>query len=127
MKLYPIVEGHGEVTAAPVLLRCRIASGFCYAGSTANPEATRDAKGALEEFMPRERGYSETGDQDAMSAVFDMALDRVPHELLAGSLVIFVSLIPFFAVKERGRVLGEEKIGALFFRKTERAFVEGDR
>lgn len=44
------------------------------AGSPANPEAKRDAKGALEEFMPRERGYSETGDQDAMSAVFDMAL-----------------------------------------------------
>lgn len=39
-----------------------------------DPEAKRDAKGALEEFMPRCRAYSETGDQDAMSAVFDMAL-----------------------------------------------------
>ena len=39
-----------------------------------NPEAKRDAKGALEQFMPRGRAYSETGDQDAMSAVFDMAL-----------------------------------------------------
>jgi len=38
------------------------------------------------------------------------------HELLAGSLVIFVALIPFFGVKELGRVLGEEKIRALFFR-----------
>ncbi len=38
------------------------------------------------------------------------------HELLAGCLVIFVALIPFFAVKELGRVLGEEKIRALFFR-----------
>jgi hypothetical protein len=37
-------------------------------------------------------------------------------ELLAGSLVIFVALIPFFGVKELGRVLGEEKIRALFFR-----------
>jgi len=54
-------------------------------------------------------------------------LDRVPHELLAGSLVIFVALIPFFAVKELGRALGEEKIGALFFRKAERAFVEDDK
>jgi hypothetical protein len=39
------------------------------------------------------------------------------HELLAGCLVIFVALIPFFAVKELGRVLGEEKIRALFFRR----------
>jgi len=39
------------------------------------------------------------------------------HELLAGCLVIFVTLIPFFAVKELGRVLGEEKIRALFFRR----------
>jgi len=39
------------------------------------------------------------------------------HELLAGSLVIFVALIPFFGVKELGRVLGEERIRALFFRR----------
>ena len=39
-----------------------------------------------------------------------------PYELLAGSLIIFVALIPFFGVKELGRVLGEEKIRALFFR-----------
>ena len=38
------------------------------------------------------------------------------HELLAGTLVIFVALIPFFGVKELGRVLGEERIRALFFR-----------
>ena len=44
-------------------------------------------------------------------------LDRGYHEVLAGSLVIFVALIPFFAVKELGRVLGEDKIRALFFRK----------
>lgn len=54
-------------------------------------------------------------------------LDRWPHELLAGSLVIFVALIPFFAVKELGRVLGQEKIRTLFFRKVDRALVEGDR
>jgi hypothetical protein len=39
-----------------------------------NPESRRDAKGALEEFMPADRAYSETGDQPSMSAVFDMAL-----------------------------------------------------
>ena len=44
-------------------------------------------------------------------------LDRGHHEVLAGSLVIFVALIPFFAVKELGRVLGKDKIRALFFRK----------
>jgi len=54
-------------------------------------------------------------------------LDRWPHELLAGSLVIFVALIPFFAFKELGRVLGKEKIGALFFRKADPDFVEGDQ
>ena len=47
-------------------------------------------------------------------------LDRWPHELLAGSLVIFVALIPFFAVKELGRVLGEEKIWTLFFKEVNR-------
>lgn len=40
-----------------------------------------------------------------------------PHELLAGALAIFVALIPFFAFKELGRVLGKDKIVALFFRK----------
>jgi hypothetical protein len=39
------------------------------------------------------------------------------HELLAGCLVVFVALIPFFAVKELGRVLGEDKIRTLFFRR----------
>lgn len=39
-----------------------------------NPESRRDAKGALEEFMPPDRAYSETGDQPAMSAVFDLGL-----------------------------------------------------
>lgn len=171
MKIYPIVEGHGEVAAAPVLLRRLLAQAECYgmdvgtpirrtqsqfrsketvqvavhlaklqpgcaavvllfdgeddcpkelaekvrtwakeaAGETpcdvviayreyetwfvaaleslsgqygirtdatapANPESRRDAKGWLEEFMPRHRAYSETGDQPAMSARFDMGL-----------------------------------------------------
>jgi hypothetical protein len=39
-----------------------------------NPEAKRDAKGALEEFLPPRRGYSPTVDQADMSAVFDVAL-----------------------------------------------------
>jgi len=40
-----------------------------------------------------------------------------PHEFLAGCLIIFVALFPFFGVKELGRVLGEDKIRALFFRR----------
>jgi hypothetical protein len=40
-----------------------------------------------------------------------------PHEFLAGSLIIFVAFIPFFAFKEMARVLGEEKIRVLFFRR----------
>jgi len=39
------------------------------------------------------------------------------RELLAGCLVIEAALTPFFAVKESGRVLGEDKIRTLFFRR----------
>jgi len=38
------------------------------------------------------------------------------HIVLANSLLVFIALIPFFAVRELGRVIGREKIGALFFR-----------
>lgn len=44
------------------------------AAAPTNPESKRDAKGALEEFMPADRAYSETVDQPAMSATFDLAL-----------------------------------------------------
>lgn len=40
----------------------------------ADPESRRDAKSWVEEFMPPRRAYSETGDQPAMSAVFDLEL-----------------------------------------------------
>ena len=36
--------------------------------------------------------------------------------ILANSMVVFVALIPFFAVKELGRLMGRDKIGRLFFR-----------
>ena len=36
--------------------------------------------------------------------------------MLANGLVVLVALIPFFAVKEMGRVLGRERVAALFFR-----------
>jgi hypothetical protein len=44
-------------------------------------------------------------------------LGKGHHELLSGCLVVFVALIPFFAVKELGRVLGEDKTRALFFKR----------
>ena len=44
-------------------------------------------------------------------------LGKGHHELLAGCLVTFVAFIPFFAFRALGRVLGEGKIWALFFKK----------
>ncbi|MGA9396210.1 MAG: hypothetical protein WCA83_09805 [Azonexus sp.] len=44
-------------------------------------------------------------------------LERWPHELLAGSLIVFVALVPFFAVKELGRIFGENTMRKLFFRE----------
>jgi len=43
--------------------------------------------------------------------------EKGPHEFLANCLVVFVAFIPYFGVKELGRVLGEDKIRALFFRR----------
>ncbi len=37
--------------------------------------------------------------------------------VLANSIVVVVAFIPFFAVKELGRVLGEKTVRGLFFRK----------
>lgn len=38
------------------------------------------------------------------------------YEILANGLVVITAFVPFFAVKELGRVLGREKLRALFFR-----------
>lgn len=51
--------------------QCRIALD---ASAPADPEAKRDAKGALETFMPAGASYSPTIHQQRLSAVFDMAL-----------------------------------------------------
>ena len=51
-------------------------------------------------------------------------LGKGHHELLAGCLVTFVAFIPFFAFKELERVLGVEKIRALFFRRRAEQGVE---
>jgi hypothetical protein len=39
------------------------------------------------------------------------------HELLANTLVVFVSLLPFFGFKELGRVFGHDKVREIFFLK----------
>jgi hypothetical protein len=36
--------------------------------------------------------------------------------ILANSMVVFVALVPFFAMKELGRALGRDRIGVLFFK-----------
>jgi hypothetical protein len=51
-------------------------------------------------------------------------LGKGPHELLANSLVVFVAFFPFFGVKELGRVFGENKIRALFFRRRDDLRIE---
>ena len=54
-------------------------------------------------------------------------LDKGFHELLAGSLVIFVALLPFFAIRELGRVIGTDKLSMLFFRGSKGQKVGDDR
>ena len=51
--------------------QCHIAND---ASAPANPELKRDAKGALEEFMPSGASYAPTIHQQKLSAVFDMSL-----------------------------------------------------
>ncbi|MBI5553004.1 MAG: hypothetical protein HY911_15945 [Desulfobacterales bacterium] len=56
------------------------------------------------------KGVALTGDIAAF-------LGKGPDEFLANAMVVFVAFIPFFGVKELGRVLGEDKIRTLFFRR----------
>jgi len=55
---------------------------------------------------------------------FDEFLSAGRLELLARSMVTFVAFIPFFAFEELGLVLGEGKLGKLFFRR--RSAAESD-
>src|SRR5208337_4741223 len=48
---------------------------------------------------------------------FDEFMSAGWYELLARCMVTFVAFIPFFAFGELERVLGEGKLGKLFFRK----------
>ncbi len=51
--------------------QCRIAND---ASAPADPESKRNAKGALEAFMPGGASYAETIHQQKLSAIFDMSL-----------------------------------------------------
>ena len=48
---------------------------------------------------------------------FDEFMSAGRYELLARCMVMFVAFIPFFAFEELERVLGEGKLGKLFFRR----------
>ena len=52
-----------------------------------------------------------------LARAFTQFFEKGTDELLANCLVVFVAFIPFFALRELGRVLGEGKIWALFFRR----------
>lgn len=47
--------------------------------------------------------------------------DKELRIVLANTLIVLVAFIPFFAVKEVGRVLGQGTIWALFFRREHRS------
>ena len=48
---------------------------------------------------------------------FNDLISKDIYEILANALVIISALIPFFAIKELGRILGRDKLTAMFFRK----------
>jgi hypothetical protein len=50
-----------------------------------------------------------------LAAGFHTIMNEGRDELLARCLLTFFAFIPFFAFKELGRVMGEGKLGALFF------------
>jgi hypothetical protein len=55
---------------------------------------------------------------------FEELISAGRYELLARCMVMFVAFIPFFAFEELERVLGEGKLGKLFFRR--RSAAESD-
>lgn len=56
---------------------------------------------------------------EGLAAGFYHLVGKGSHELLASSLVVFFTFIPFFAFQELNRVLGKGKIWSLFFRGRE--------
>jgi hypothetical protein len=51
------------------------------------------------------------------TGAMDKVISRLNYEWLSGVLLVFFAFIPFFGIKELGRVLGEGTIARLFFRR----------
>jgi hypothetical protein len=51
------------------------------------------------------------------AAIWETLIGAGKDEILARTLMVFVTFIPFFAFWETGRVLGEGKLFALFFQR----------
>jgi hypothetical protein len=57
---------------------------------------------------------------NGLTGATDMVMAHFSYEWAAGMLTTFVIFIPFFAMRELGRVLGRGKIRELFFQKRNR-------
>lgn len=54
---------------------------------------------------------------EGLAGSFNDLIGKGGYEILANVLVIIAAFVPFFAIKELGRVLGRDKLRELFFRK----------
>jgi hypothetical protein len=54
---------------------------------------------------------------DGLAAGLQEFAEKGSHEVLANTLMLFVSLFPFFAFKELGRVAGRDRLKEIFFLK----------
>ena len=54
---------------------------------------------------------------EGLAAGLHHIADKSGHEVLANTLMLFVSLFPFFAFKELGRVFGRDRLKEIFFLK----------
>ena len=52
---------------------------------------------------------------EGLTAGLHHIAEKGGHEVLAGTLMLFVSLFPFFAFKELGRVFGRDRLRDIFF------------
>ena len=52
---------------------------------------------------------------EGLAAGLHHIADKGGHEVLANTLMLFVSLFPFFAFKELGRVAGRDRLTDIFF------------
>jgi hypothetical protein len=60
------------------------------------------------------RGFLKT---EGFTGVQGILIKCFSYEWFSGMLVAFAAFVPFFAIRELGRVLGKGKISELFFRK----------